>query len=60
MRLIGGPAEQRKRLRPLQNDPDQENQGANNPNEDLGILGPLPIFHFVFAFSPNATKRRIA
>ena len=43
-------------LRPLQNDPDQENQAANNPKEDLGILGPFPIFHF--AFSPISTASR--
>ena len=45
-------------LRPLQNDPDQENQAANNPKEDLGILAPFPIFHFPFAFSPISTASR--
>src|SRR6185369_4404426 len=45
-------------LRPLQNDPDQENQAANTPKEDLGILGPFPIFHFPFAFSPSSTASR--
>jgi hypothetical protein len=37
-------------LRPLQKDPDQKNQAANDPTEDLGVLGPFPIFHFAFAF----------
>ena len=40
-------------LRPLQKNPDQENQGTNNPEEDLGILGPLPILHFPLTFSQS-------
>jgi hypothetical protein len=44
-------------LRLLQNDPDHENQCTNNPKEDLGILGPLPILHFPLTFSPSSTGR---
>jgi len=38
---------------PLQKHPYQENQGTNNPEEGLGILGPLPVLHFAFAFNPS-------
>jgi hypothetical protein len=41
---------------PLQKHPYQENQGTNNPEEGLGILGPLPVLHFAFAFKPQLYK----
>jgi hypothetical protein len=46
----------RQRLRLLQNDPDHENQSTNDPNENLGILSPLPICHFALTFGSNETS----
>src|SRR6266404_2845416 len=37
----------RSAILPLQSDSDQENQVTNNPEEGLGIMGPLPVLHFL-------------
>jgi hypothetical protein len=42
----GRPAGGSSVILPLQKHPYQENQGTNNPEEGLGILGPLPVLRF--------------
>ena len=54
----GRPAGGSSVILPLQKHPYQENQGTNNPEEGLGILGPLPVLHFAFAFSPSCISLR--
>jgi len=34
----------------LQNNPYQKDQGPNNPEQNLQISGPFPVFHFALAF----------
>jgi hypothetical protein len=54
----GRPAGGSSVILPLQKHPYHENQGTNNPEEGLGILGPLPVLHFAFAFSPSCISLR--